>query len=90
MAYGFYLANYADGGADGLSNFFPLLIVLVLSLGCLIGFFVSLFLQRETLRVHKILLALVALVVLIVFLNSIGLFGNNNMNYEVEVQERLE
>lgn len=90
MAYAFYLVNYADGGADGLSNFFPLVIALILSLGCLIGFFVSLFLQRETSNLQKTLLAIAALIVVIGFLASIGLLGNGNADYEVEVQEQVE
>lgn len=90
MTYGAYLNNYADGGADGLSNFILLVIVLILSFGCLIGFFVSLFLQQETSQLQKILLTIVALVVTIGFLASTGLFGYDTMDYEVEVQEQIK
>jgi amino acid transporter len=90
MAYGVYLANYADGGADGLSNFFSLAIVLILSFGSSVGFFTTLFLLRGTSRSQKILVTMAALLVILVFLVSIGIFGYYTSDFEPEFLEQVE
>ncbi|MDB4292677.1 hypothetical protein N9954_04665 [Maribacter sp.] len=89
-ALGLYFMYFADGGADGLSTFVPLVFLSVLFVCCLLAFVISLFLNLQSSGSKKMLLGIIIALPVLGMLSVAGVFGYFSWEYKAQHAAQIQ